>query len=268
MTDRVSGISLPIPDGWSGQQFPVGATVTSDDSYECPAAPSESCTKGARTPRPRRRWRPRAVPPRRSRRPTSGRTPRSPTATPTAGWPRTRNWRRRRSRSPGRRGGWSAGRRSPRRAPTATSSPWPSPPPPTPSASSWSASASTWRRGRRSSTRSPRGSRRTPRAAGRHRPGRLTGSGEMVGRAGRPSAQRGPARLGVRAAPVPTVRRGQTTVQSSRGRRPGSQGSPSAGSTTASTNRTRYSASACSPSRTGRIRSMPKSCAGTYSRAG
>ncbi|MFE6312447.1 DUF2510 domain-containing protein [Streptomyces rochei] len=46
VTDRVSGISLPIPDGWSGQQFPVGATVTSDDSYECPAAPSESCTKG------------------------------------------------------------------------------------------------------------------------------------------------------------------------------------------------------------------------------
>ncbi|MFH9569682.1 DUF2510 domain-containing protein [Streptomyces sp. NPDC017454] len=46
VTDPVSGISLPIPDGWSGQQMSVGATVTSDDSYECPGDTSATCTKG------------------------------------------------------------------------------------------------------------------------------------------------------------------------------------------------------------------------------
>ncbi|WP_237518587.1 hypothetical protein, partial [Streptomyces sp. SID5910] len=44
--DPVSGISLPIPDGWSGQQLSVGAAVTSDDSYKCPGDASASCTKG------------------------------------------------------------------------------------------------------------------------------------------------------------------------------------------------------------------------------
>ncbi|WP_217166642.1 DUF2510 domain-containing protein [Streptomyces sp. AC512_CC834] len=46
VTDPVSGISLPIPDGWSGQQLQVGASVTSDDSYECPGDTSATCTKG------------------------------------------------------------------------------------------------------------------------------------------------------------------------------------------------------------------------------
>ncbi|AQS66499.1 DUF2510 domain-containing protein [Streptomyces pactum] len=46
VTDPVSGISLPIPDGWSGRQLAVGATVTSDDSYKCPGDTSETCTKG------------------------------------------------------------------------------------------------------------------------------------------------------------------------------------------------------------------------------
>lgn len=46
VTDPVSGISLPIPDGWSGQQLSVGATVTSKDSYKCPGDASASCTKG------------------------------------------------------------------------------------------------------------------------------------------------------------------------------------------------------------------------------
>ncbi|MGW8065578.1 DUF2510 domain-containing protein [Streptomyces ziwulingensis] len=46
VTDPVSGISLPIPDGWSGQQLSVGATVTSDDSYTCPGDTSATCTKG------------------------------------------------------------------------------------------------------------------------------------------------------------------------------------------------------------------------------
>ncbi|MZE68232.1 hypothetical protein GTW93_04455, partial [Streptomyces sp. SID5789] len=44
--DRLSGITLPIPDGWSGQQLEVGASVTSDDSYKCPGDSSANCTKG------------------------------------------------------------------------------------------------------------------------------------------------------------------------------------------------------------------------------
>ncbi|MEU6103350.1 hypothetical protein ABZ841_21810 [Streptomyces flaveolus] len=44
--DPVSGISLPIPDGWSGQQLSVGASVTSDDAYKCPGDTSATCTKG------------------------------------------------------------------------------------------------------------------------------------------------------------------------------------------------------------------------------
>ncbi|MEU7381747.1 MULTISPECIES: DUF2510 domain-containing protein [unclassified Streptomyces] len=46
VTDAVSGISLPIPDGWYGQELGVGAQVTSDDSYKCPGDTSKSCTKG------------------------------------------------------------------------------------------------------------------------------------------------------------------------------------------------------------------------------
>ncbi|MEU7402000.1 DUF2510 domain-containing protein [Streptomyces sp. NPDC044948] len=44
--DPVSGISLPVPDGWSGQQLQIGASVTSDDSYKCPGDTSKTCTKG------------------------------------------------------------------------------------------------------------------------------------------------------------------------------------------------------------------------------
>lgn len=46
VTDQVDGISLPIPDGWYGQQIQVGASVTSNDSYDCPGDTSQSCTKG------------------------------------------------------------------------------------------------------------------------------------------------------------------------------------------------------------------------------
>ncbi|MFJ6075520.1 DUF2510 domain-containing protein [Streptomyces sp. NPDC093065] len=46
VTDALSGISLPIPDGWSGQELKVGAQVTSDDAYKCPGDTSKSCTKG------------------------------------------------------------------------------------------------------------------------------------------------------------------------------------------------------------------------------
>ncbi|MGW0610880.1 hypothetical protein [Streptomyces sp. NPDC002788] len=46
VTDPVSGISLPIPKGWYGQQGRIGAQVTSDDSYKCPGDTSSTCTKG------------------------------------------------------------------------------------------------------------------------------------------------------------------------------------------------------------------------------
>ncbi|MEU3840334.1 DUF2510 domain-containing protein [Streptomyces sp. NPDC028635] len=45
-TDAASGISLPIPDGWYGQEYGAGAAVTSDSSYPCPGEPSQTCTKG------------------------------------------------------------------------------------------------------------------------------------------------------------------------------------------------------------------------------
>jgi hypothetical protein len=46
VTDAVSGISLPIPDGWYGQEVQAGAQVSSDDSYKCPGDTSQTCTKG------------------------------------------------------------------------------------------------------------------------------------------------------------------------------------------------------------------------------
>ncbi|MFF3348408.1 DUF2510 domain-containing protein [Streptomyces sp. NPDC002779] len=46
VTDPISGISLPVPDGWYGQEITVGASVTSEESYKCPGDTSQSCTKG------------------------------------------------------------------------------------------------------------------------------------------------------------------------------------------------------------------------------
>ncbi|GGT05599.1 DUF2510 domain-containing protein [Streptomyces chromofuscus] len=46
LSDPVNGISLPVPEGWTGQAFGVGAQMTSDDSYKCPGDTSKSCTKG------------------------------------------------------------------------------------------------------------------------------------------------------------------------------------------------------------------------------
>ncbi|WP_238995628.1 hypothetical protein [Streptomyces cyaneogriseus] len=46
VTDPLSGISLPIPDGWYGQELSYGAQVTSDDAYRCPGDTSKTCTKG------------------------------------------------------------------------------------------------------------------------------------------------------------------------------------------------------------------------------
>ncbi|MEU2777668.1 DUF2510 domain-containing protein [Streptomyces sp. NPDC007162] len=44
--DSVNAISLPVPDGWTGQAGQVGAQITSDDSYKCPGDTSETCTTG------------------------------------------------------------------------------------------------------------------------------------------------------------------------------------------------------------------------------
>ncbi|MEU3948065.1 DUF2510 domain-containing protein [Streptomyces sp. NPDC029526] len=46
VTDALSGISLPIPDGWYGQEMGAGAQVSSKDSYDCPGDTSRTCVKG------------------------------------------------------------------------------------------------------------------------------------------------------------------------------------------------------------------------------
>ncbi|KUO19403.1 DUF2510 domain-containing protein [Streptomyces dysideae] len=46
VTDPVSGISLPVPDGWFGQAITVGAQVASNETYKCPGDTDESCMKG------------------------------------------------------------------------------------------------------------------------------------------------------------------------------------------------------------------------------
>ncbi|MFF9061910.1 DUF2510 domain-containing protein [Streptomyces sp. NPDC101213] len=46
VTDALNGISLPLPDGWSGQELDVGAQMTSESSYKCPGDTSKTCTKG------------------------------------------------------------------------------------------------------------------------------------------------------------------------------------------------------------------------------
>lgn len=46
VTDAVSGISLPIPDGWYGQKINWGAHVGSDKTYKCPSDTSQTCMKG------------------------------------------------------------------------------------------------------------------------------------------------------------------------------------------------------------------------------
>ncbi|MFF6779431.1 DUF2510 domain-containing protein [Streptomyces sp. NPDC012510] len=45
-TDAASGISIPVPDGWVTSPLPQGAQVTTEASYECPADPSKTCTRG------------------------------------------------------------------------------------------------------------------------------------------------------------------------------------------------------------------------------
>jgi hypothetical protein len=44
-TDASTGISLPVPDGWTGQSALIGASV-STGSYTCPADASQKCERG------------------------------------------------------------------------------------------------------------------------------------------------------------------------------------------------------------------------------
>ncbi|WP_369363063.1 DUF2510 domain-containing protein [Streptomyces sp. CG4] len=46
VADPVNGISLLVPEGWTGRTISVGAQITSDDSYKCPGNSAETCTSG------------------------------------------------------------------------------------------------------------------------------------------------------------------------------------------------------------------------------
>ncbi len=45
VTDVMSGVSLPVPDGWKGQSATIGASV-STGTYTCPADTSQKCERG------------------------------------------------------------------------------------------------------------------------------------------------------------------------------------------------------------------------------
>ncbi|MFL4908471.1 DUF2510 domain-containing protein [Streptomyces sp. MMS24-I2-30] len=46
VSDALNGISMPVPDGWTGQAFSAGAQLASDHSYNCPGDTSQKCTDG------------------------------------------------------------------------------------------------------------------------------------------------------------------------------------------------------------------------------
>ncbi|MER6537729.1 DUF2510 domain-containing protein [Streptomyces sp900105755] len=46
VSDSINAISIPVPDGWTGQAIEYGANVSSDDSYKCPGDTSQTCTAG------------------------------------------------------------------------------------------------------------------------------------------------------------------------------------------------------------------------------
>ncbi|MFD1660601.1 hypothetical protein ACFSL4_20910, partial [Streptomyces caeni] len=46
VADPVDGISIPVPDGWSGTTIRVGAQITSKDTYKCPGDTSKVCSTG------------------------------------------------------------------------------------------------------------------------------------------------------------------------------------------------------------------------------
>jgi hypothetical protein len=45
-TDLINGISLPVPDDWTGGSLQIGAQVTSKDTYKCPGDTTKECTRG------------------------------------------------------------------------------------------------------------------------------------------------------------------------------------------------------------------------------
>ncbi|WP_392673499.1 DUF2510 domain-containing protein [Streptomyces sp. LN785] len=45
VTDMISGLSLPVPDGWTGKSATAGASV-STGTYNCPADASQKCERG------------------------------------------------------------------------------------------------------------------------------------------------------------------------------------------------------------------------------
>ncbi|MFE1438816.1 DUF2510 domain-containing protein [Streptomyces sp. NPDC058739] len=46
LQDPLNGISMPVPQGWSGRTNRAGAAMGSDDTYDCPGTPGQLCTKG------------------------------------------------------------------------------------------------------------------------------------------------------------------------------------------------------------------------------
>ncbi|MFF4394743.1 DUF2510 domain-containing protein [Streptomyces sp. NPDC001480] len=52
ISDPVNGISMRVPDGWTGGTILGGVQVTSDDSYKCPGEPSKTCTAGGASSTP------------------------------------------------------------------------------------------------------------------------------------------------------------------------------------------------------------------------
>jgi len=45
-TDAISGISIPVPDGWAGGTTQAGAGVATQDTYPCPGDTAEKCQRG------------------------------------------------------------------------------------------------------------------------------------------------------------------------------------------------------------------------------
>ncbi|MGV9707432.1 DUF2510 domain-containing protein [Streptomyces sp. NPDC003483] len=45
-TDVSSGISLPVPDDWTGQSGMAGAVLSTKDTYACPGDTSQKCQRG------------------------------------------------------------------------------------------------------------------------------------------------------------------------------------------------------------------------------
>jgi Protein of unknown function (DUF2510) len=46
VSDAINGISLPVPQKWTGKAFDYGAQVTSESTYKCPGDTSKNCTTG------------------------------------------------------------------------------------------------------------------------------------------------------------------------------------------------------------------------------